>query len=221
MYEIHLPGLKAVDLAASREATRYYLNGVNLEFGSQGIIATATNGHILLCIRVSEQPCDKSFSLIVPSEAIKPMMVHKTETDPLRLYQKDKTTWQAESSEGIWRIKPIDGTFPDWRRVVPGCSLASPKIPDTRTAATFNPVYIDTIAKAMKVYTGSRTAVPKFWSDGDNASLVFLGEGIPGFGVIMPYREYTGGTQSAKKPVMPDWALDPAMLKQQRLKAAA
>jgi hypothetical protein len=220
MYEIHLPGLKAVDLAASREATRYYLNGVNLEFGSQGIIATATNGHILLCIRVSEQPCNKSFSLIVPSEAIKPMMVNKYTTEELlKLYQKDETTWQAESSEGIWRIKPIDGTFPDWRRVVPGCSLASPKIPDTRTAATFHPAYIDTFAKAISVYRGvSRkdgNCVPSIWQDAEKAALVSLGENIPGFGVIMARRD------DAKKPVLPEWALDPAMLKPQQLKAAA
>jgi len=97
--------------AISTEETRYYLNGVWLE----GDVAVATDGH-----RLGSHPL--GFSLgdakgIVPVGAVRTIMA----MPPATSLQIDvaKVRFVVKAPGITLSGKLIDGTFPDWRRVVP------------------------------------------------------------------------------------------------------
>ena len=69
---INIATLKAVNLAASTEQTRYYLCGVYVEVTPTTVTYTATNGHILLSRREdSAEPNTLTGAWIIPSDFIK------------------------------------------------------------------------------------------------------------------------------------------------------
>jgi len=72
---------------------------------------------------------------------------------------------------------PIDGTFPDWRRIIPKETDGKP--------AQFNPAYVGDFAKVTKALGQGQTA---FAYNGDGPALVTFGDDIDGFGVLMPMR---------------------------------
>ncbi|RUV00084.1 DNA polymerase III subunit beta [Mesorhizobium sp. M6A.T.Cr.TU.017.01.1.1] len=105
----------------STEETRYYLNGVAFEFGvdDDGMLrAIATDGHRLgsrqtkTTANIVGRP-----TVIIPRAAIK-AVAHLAAGKEVVLSVDDM---KAELSFGdtVIRTKLIDGTFPDWRRVVP------------------------------------------------------------------------------------------------------
>ncbi|MER9003354.1 hypothetical protein NKI15_06955 [Mesorhizobium sp. M0862] len=105
----------------STEETRYYLNGVAFEFGvdDDGMLrAIATDGHRLgsrqtkTTANIVSRP-----TVIIPRGAIK-AVAHLAAGKEVVLCVDDM---KAEFSFGdtVIRTKVIDGTFPEWRRVVP------------------------------------------------------------------------------------------------------
>jgi|GEM_PF-4453854 len=113
-----LASLLEMSAFTSKEETRYYLNGVCLECDGKTLRATATNGH-MLGTRVLTLPSEApTFATIIPNAAV----------TALRLLAKGREVDMRVGDKGISfafadRIalvtKPIDGAFPDWRRVVP------------------------------------------------------------------------------------------------------
>ncbi|NNM75030.1 DNA polymerase III subunit beta [Enterovirga aerilata] len=111
--------------AISREETRYYLNGVCLEVKDGTLIAVATDGHRLakretnLGSGATDQP-----SVIVPRKAVALSLGYAGKGEASFAIHKtadDKRTGYAEiTANGVRvRTKLIDGTYPDWRHVVP------------------------------------------------------------------------------------------------------
>ncbi|TIV59988.1 hypothetical protein [Mesorhizobium sp.] len=105
----------------STEETRYYLNGVAFEFSfnDDGMVrAIATDGHRLgsrqakTVANIVSRP-----TVIIPRAAIK-AVAHLAAGKEVVLSVDDI---RAEFAFGdfVIRTKVIDGTFPDWRRVVP------------------------------------------------------------------------------------------------------
>jgi len=94
--------------AASREDTRYYLCGVCLSDGH----AVATDGHVL-----HVAPCKTAATCILPNDHL-PMMLDVMEEDGAK-FGATENRWMA-TAKGVSLIgKCVDGTFPDWRLVVP------------------------------------------------------------------------------------------------------
>lgn len=48
---LNIRALRAVLVAVSTEETRYYLNGINLEFTPDGVTMAATDGHRMIVLR--------------------------------------------------------------------------------------------------------------------------------------------------------------------------
>lgn len=108
-----------IQFAVSTEETRYYLNGVFLHGRDDKLVAVATDGHRLA--RAVMAPPDGAQNvpgIIIP---------RKTVGEILSLV-KAKQTFTFEVSETKLRItvgdvvltsKLIDGTFPDYERVIP------------------------------------------------------------------------------------------------------
>ncbi len=164
--------LEAVALAASTEETRYYLNGVCIERyedGTTGLIAT--DGHRIATLRakLGEQPKE---SFILPSADIKRILTLykgevKTLAKSVRHFLKivigknedDKLELSLNlcDDDGISAIrvsfttKAVDGTFPDWRRVLPAESdEVSPYL-------AFNADYMADFGKMARLITGIKT----------------------------------------------------------------
>lgn len=105
----------------SSEETRYYLNGVALEINAMKdgtLRAIATDGHRLGSRQVTlDSPPEQAPTVIVPIFAVKAVLALAAGKE-VTLTLDDRIMEFAFGDFTI-RTKLIDGTFPDWRRVVP------------------------------------------------------------------------------------------------------
>lgn len=169
--------LDAALCAVSKEETRYYLKGVFLD--GRGFIA-ATNGHIAFAAR-----CNDAFKLqdVKPAhcaDALPGLIVPDT-----ALRQANKAAGRAKGlryvierdANGLWWIiygaarvhfEPVDGSFPDWTRIVPTA-------PETLTAAHYQPQYVAAMGEMSKALRDGKKDAAAFFrihQAGDNPALV-------------------------------------------------
>ena len=107
--------------AISTEETRYYLNGIYIHKSEQGdLCAVATDGHRLALTRQGLPTGASSMpSVIVPRKAVTELRKLLDDFDGEIGMSLSDT--RAEFSFGTVRLKTklIDGTFPDYTRVIP------------------------------------------------------------------------------------------------------
>lgn len=188
--------LVAAYAATSKEETRYYLNGVYCEKTDTGKLhLTATDGHVLL--HCSDLPnvafigpesfilkcdvSDKAFKAKVERK----LWVHgDMETGLLQMVSERKdpldTNWRRV---GVLEFEKIDGTFPDYRRVMP-------KITDRRTGFAMNPAKIKQLADGIgKLDASPRDFAMRFDADSEgNPVRVTWPCAVGWTGIIMPMR---------------------------------
>ena len=208
--------IEAAMCAVSKEETRYYLKGVFLD--ARGFIA-ATNGHMAFAARCSDayklNDCRPAYDshahalpgVIVPDTAITQAIKAAGRSKGLTMEFSRDTLGQWWIVYGNARVNftPVDGTFPDWQRVIP-CA------PETLTPGHYNPLYIGKLgdmAKALR--DGKKDSVSTFrlHQDGNNPALVTFtryrdkstdtkGPRADCCAVLMPMRtdadEYAGAT---------------------------
>src|SRR5208283_5211289 len=156
--------LQACNFAASKEETRYYLMGVYVKIGARATEYCATDGHVLLAYReeLHEDSPDNTLTgeFIIPSSTCADKNVKGAKW-------ADDATELAEMADGFLRLnnalvfKPIDGTFPDWRRIVPR------KIDGE--AAQFNPALLTRLQKAGVLFD---CQIPAIAHNSDSPALV-------------------------------------------------
>lgn len=113
--------LKASIFAAPKKAdTRYYLNGVCLSFKHGAVNrleVSSTDGHMLSVfsdpLEYQDNPQTADFEMIVPLETIKAAAKSKYDTVSL------ESMSDGRYALGGVIFSPIDGKFPDYRRVIP------------------------------------------------------------------------------------------------------
>jgi DNA polymerase-3 subunit beta len=161
--------LKAMSLLASKQDIRYYLNGVLVESNKSYTRMVATDGTLLGIYQISETAHDdQPFSIIVPNEIIAKL---------------DKRDNFLSCENGKWSIDgmaftPVEGTFPDYMRVMPSK-------PATGEPAQFNHELITRFAKCSRLLVGSK--YPVIAHNGGSSALVDIG--LDRFvGVVMPMR---------------------------------
>lgn len=170
--------LHAVALAAATEGTRFYLNGVHIEPHPRktGVILTATNGHVLISAYHDTGFGEPFAPVIIPLKLI-------TRIKALRkIPDLTMTLTPAEVSilyaGATYAAPPVDGSFPDWRRVVPrSCD---------GTTAQYDSKYLAVMTKAKGLLSDANTPALMSYNGGSPA-LVDLGTD-EAFGVIMPFR---------------------------------
>lgn len=175
--EINIRLLKAANLAASKEHTRYYLGGVAVQADARGSYLVATDGHRLLAFRQSGEcyggdPID----IIIPSDIIAGIKLNK-HVETAELTKDSDKAWRLDYCGTSIIFAPIDGRFPDWRLVVPETTDGTP--------AQFNPAYVGDLAKVEKALGASVCAIAY---NGFGPALVTFGTDVDGFGVLMPMR---------------------------------
>ena len=184
--------LKAVFNAVSHEETRQYLCGVQVEINATGTTLVATNGHMLLASHDETNTLDELVSLIIPADIVKSFKPARGQT-MVELSTEDNETWCL----GNTLFQPIDGTYPDWRRVIPQETPAALSVTDM----WLEPKYQLAMYKAAKELGTLCDIHP----NGQNPALVSFRDtktdySVSVIGVIMPYRKMR---EAFKKP---SWA---------------
>jgi DNA polymerase-3 subunit beta len=169
--------LKAALLCASSEETRYYLRGVFLS--TTGHLVT-TDGHRMFVARLDDRP---TADVIVPYADV---------AAALKLAGARAQDIEV-SADRIGQIayQPVDGTFPDWRRVVPtGDEQPSGKPDDAPGAVHFNHAFIGDMAKMASILCGKAKEAQSMLHpvSASHPCLVTFGERADCFAVIMPVR---------------------------------
>ena len=173
--------LKAALLCASSEETRYYLRGVHL--ATSGHMVT-TDGHRMFVARLAERP---TADVIVPYDAVAAAL--KMAGARVKEIEIDLTANRI----GQIQFTPVDGTFPDWRRVVP----SGVETPSTNAALNdgaehvhFNNRYVGDFEKMADILCGKSTLGQSVLHprSASHPALVTFGERADCFGVLMPLR---------------------------------
>jgi DNA polymerase-3 subunit beta len=111
--------------AISTEETRYYLNGIFLHTepaeGGPKLRATTTDGHRLMIADVATPAGDEPISMIVPRKTAHLLRGLLAQLPPGRVVDVRQTEARLEVTASSWTLnsKVIDGTFPNYRRVIP------------------------------------------------------------------------------------------------------
>lgn len=133
--------LKALVLFASNEQSRYYLCGVNVKVAPGKAQLAATDGHKAMVANLAQEDNQEALSLIIPSETIKTAI--KGQKYAVELARVNNTQWRL----GAAIFTPIDGTFPDYERIIPRTI--------SKEIAHFDAEYIGVIGKADKALGGN------------------------------------------------------------------
>jgi hypothetical protein len=175
--ELNIRLLKAAAFAVSKDETRYYLKGVAVQADAKGSYLIATDGHRLLAFCQSRE-CygGEPVSIIIPADIIAGIKLNK-HIEIAELTQESATHWRLDYVGASVIFAPIDGTFPDWRLLIPKETDGKP--------AQYNPAYVGDFAKATKALGQGQ---PVIAYNGDGPALVTFGDDVDGFGVLMPMR---------------------------------
>ena len=175
---INIPTLKAINLAASTEEIRYYLCGVNVTVATNTVTYVATDGHVLLYRRLdTAEPNTLLGSWIIPLEWSKKLKIPRSLPDADMSLTDDGFLRFSGPLDDLAR--PVEGTFPEYERVIPGSS------PEDTGAAQFGGAYLAMFAKFAKLLD---IGTPHVHHAGKRSpAAVTFSAAPPGtFGVIMP-----------------------------------
>jgi DNA polymerase-3 subunit beta len=198
--------IKSLLICAAKHDVRYYLKGVSVDARANGdVVLVATDGHRLLAYPVAVDNIEALApgEYIIPREtleAVKPAKAGRTvlpiqidivtepdQPDPERVGVtiKGKTSITVTGATSTVTA-PIDGKFPDWRRIVPASTSGE--------IAQFNADYVSGFGDVCKLLGGK---YGPFINHNGSAPAVVTN--LPGaLGLIMPFRldgdelKYTG-----------------------------
>lgn len=171
--------LKAAAFCVSSEETRFYLKGVFAEYKNGALILVATDGHRLIAVHPNSNgpaPNRPEFGIIIPSDVLARIKLGRRDTMGDLVCEAGQ--WALHYDGLKIGFTPIEGTFPDWRRIVPSETSGE--------AAQFNAAYLNDFAKASKMLGGDTR--PVLAHNGDGPGLVSFHSDIDAFGVLMPFR---------------------------------
>jgi DNA polymerase-3 subunit beta len=134
-------GLEAVAFAISTEETRYYLNGTFMHVTDGRLILVATDGHRLSKWSMpAPDGAEGMPGVIVPRKTCGEIVkLAKGDPRPAAL-ALDASKIRVEAGDTILVSKLIDGTFPDYGRVIPAIWAGEATIDRTEMAAVVDRV---------------------------------------------------------------------------------
>jgi DNA polymerase-3 subunit beta len=106
------------EIAISSEETRHYLNGIFICADGDQVTAVATDGHRLIRSVAKAAVTGSWPAIIVRKEAVETMTALKGDS-----IATDGRIIQMTAERITFASKLVDGTFPDWHRVIPAKSL--------------------------------------------------------------------------------------------------
>lgn len=192
--------LKAANVIASKEETRYYLQGVFIEATHERVFYVATDGHRLVAFHHAAEwngdieEKDRKFSVLIPSKVINGIKLYKAQNNAELKYSEGDMSVIKQADGSIFGFEMLDATFPDWRCVVP--EETNGKV------AQFNGDYLASFKKVGRII-GVDNTIPGVYHNGDGPALIDLGMTEYDYvACIMPMR--CSATHNQKKN-RPDW----------------
>ena len=129
MTESELHGaLSFVAPCMSDEQTRYYLRGVYLTQYRDALTMVSTNGHQLAKLETGhgvtsddDSPMGEGRGVIMPDKAVKIALatIGAKPSDSLIAVKVQELNITIGARKWSMRCKPVDGSFPDWTRIMP------------------------------------------------------------------------------------------------------
>ncbi|MDC0649427.1 DNA polymerase III subunit beta [Alphaproteobacteria bacterium] len=164
--------IDATRFAISTEETRYYLNGIYIHrAGSGELCAVATDGHRLAMTRqVLPSGAAQMPSIILPRKAVSELRKLLDDFDGDVLIGLSET--RAEFRFGVVRLtsKLIDGTFPDYTRVIPVGNDRIMQVDVSAFSAAVDRVSTIASEKSRSVKMGLRSGVLTLSASNTDAS---------------------------------------------------
>ncbi|MFY3682081.1 hypothetical protein ACOTD7_20755 [Achromobacter xylosoxidans] len=206
--QIERAALKAASRIMARSDIRYYLNGVYVEATPTETIIAATDGHRLLALHAfAENDVQEAAALIIPGEVVKRIIDGSLKAvRQITLTQVSDEKWVAPLHQ--WGVeltfRPVEGIFPDWRKVIPAKASGQPANINPDYLAAFQAAAYDLCGKPgrrARVATGIEVR-----QNGTGGALVFAPSShtIGFVGVVMPVM-----TETNPRSEPPAWALTP------------
>jgi hypothetical protein len=179
---INLKVLAALSLCASTDKTRYYLHGVYVEIAPWHVTYAVTDGHVLVAHReelADDAPDNEMLgSFIIPTAMCAKFKLKKGASTVGTIMGDAEDLTIAYGAERIG-FKPVDGTFPEWRRVVPALPMGEIK------PAQFLP---SNVSRLANVGTQLGYGAMCIHHNGYNNTLVDWQGNTDTVAVIMPFR---------------------------------
>lgn len=172
---------------AGKNDVRYYLNGVYVEATATETRLVATTGIVCAAFRQAT-PNTEAVSLIIPRDTVEAFakVAKNAKGVALRIVDgQHRLYWNG----GSLPFAPIDGRFPDYRRVFP-------QSPSGETAQ-FNPKLLLAFSKVSKTL-GTGGVIPEILHNGSSGALVRLNGRSDFVGAVMPW------VQPANSLAVPD-----------------
>ncbi len=114
--------LQKTAYAASNDESRYVLNGVLLSFKGEKLVVVATDGRRLALVEQEiEFPQESEGDMILPSKTVNELIKTLAGEGSLTIKATD-TQIAFEFDDMLIVSKLIDGTYPNFRQVIPGQS---------------------------------------------------------------------------------------------------
>lgn len=188
MININLNILMAAVLITPKADIRYYLNGVNID--SNGV--TATDGHRLFRYNLEDtfqdgsdnQFNDEFESFIIPRDSLvqmnRSLTVRERKSAMIKI-TKDDDHYQMTCGNSIVCFHPIDGKYPDYKKVIPGEYKAKKK-------ENYNWSYMYDFQK-IAVLLGDKFGQVSLKPNGNNAALATIKHDDNATCVIMAMRD--------------------------------
>jgi len=181
--------LKAVACAVMTDETRYYLKGVHVEFSQKGITLVATNGNVLIAAfkPLGDDDTPDGPNTIIPIDLVNRIKLARKSPEMVKI-EIDGMLVTIEHGEIKIMGHAIEGTFPEWRAVLPKGEASG-------EVAHYDFEKLAIFSKAQKLLGAKHARVVH---NGPNPALVDM-RTTDIFGVIMGLR----GDPEMK--VAPDW----------------
>jgi DNA polymerase-3 subunit beta len=112
-----IPALRRIAYATSTDESRYILNGIRLEEAGGKLIAIATDGKRLALVDVCERGIGP-VGVILPNKAVSAILKMIDGNDVVSIRFGDSFV-DFETSRVSLSTKLIEGSYPNWRQVVP------------------------------------------------------------------------------------------------------
>ena len=177
--------------AASKEETRYYLRGVYIEASQNSVTYFATDGHRAICAaRHDRSESAETFNLIIPYEFLMSLKftVRMGDEDCEAKLDRISFPFTFKLSDTDTRsFSPVDGDYPDWKRLIPDGLSNEP--------AQFNHKYLHDFERFSKAMGGDFKI--EIGYNGNGPALIRFSSDLPDcFAICMPMRtDFTGGTE--------------------------
>lgn len=183
---VSLGHLKALKLFSGKKNIRYYLNGIYVEFNKYNTVFVATDGHRLLSAAIYNKETQhgrNTIGAIIPNETIDSLLKVKSSVGAafISLEVQDNIVKKINIINDSIKLEtlPINGKYPDFRRVFPESV--------SNQVGHYDFSYLNDFTKAAQYISGKKNAHAILSQNGDNAALVSL-DYPDCAGVICPLR---------------------------------